>query len=70
MLCSLLQHLVSRVVILLCSSLFKVDVSHAYRNIDCSSDRISRILYFTAIDFSSQMMFNVGRAVIVYAIRL
>ena len=68
MLSSLLVYRVSSIFILHCSYLFQVHVSQAYRDIDCTSDRISRILYFIAIYLSFQTMLSLVISVIVRAV--
>ena len=54
--------------VLLCSSAVRVDVSHAYRNIDMASDRISQILDRRVMFLSFHIGFSLSSVAVVWAI--
>ena len=62
------QHLISMARILLCSSAVRVHDSQAYRKMDVTRERISRILELREILLSIQTGFNLVDAAVVCAI--
>ena len=63
-----LKYRISNVVIFLCSSFVIVYVSHAYKNIEMTSDCMSRIFSFSFSVLSNHITFSIDRAVIIYPI--
>ena len=67
--CSILwQHLISMACILLCSSAVRVHDSQAYRKMDVTRERISRILELREILLSIQTAFSLVNAAVACAI--
>ena len=65
-----LKHILSNDVIFLCSSFVIIHVSHAYKNIELTSDCMSRIFSFSFSVLSYHIIFSPDRAAIVCRFRL
>ena len=63
---SLLKHPISIACILLSNSAVNVQDSHAYKNIDITSERISLIFELRTIFLSFQMVLSSARATVVW----
>ena len=64
---SFLKHLISIARILLSNSAVNVQDSHAYKNIDMTSEGISLIFELRTIFLSFQMVLSFARAAVVWA---